>query len=82
LRVAKSLITSALVNARVSRVITSLRFSTPLGKNSNLLRSYHRTPPHAGRLFVGKIGEKAGHFSARMKLITAIMSVESRTPHT
>jgi len=39
-------------------------------------------PPHAGRPFVGKIGEKADHFSARMKLIPAIMHVESRTPHT
>jgi hypothetical protein len=39
-------------------------------------------PPHAGRPFAGKIGEKAGHFSVRMKLIPAIMHVEGHPPHT
>jgi hypothetical protein len=53
-----------------------------LGKNSNLLRSSNRVRAHAGRPFVGKIGEKADRFSARMKLIPAIVHVESRTSHT
>jgi hypothetical protein len=52
-----------------------------LEKNSNLLRSSHRVPSHDGRPFVGKTGEKADHFSARVKLIPPIMHVESRTPH-